>query len=133
MVGRIQDRNNLLKLQLDARVMDGHKLDFPDEIFDKIILHLILAVIPDPVACLREVERVLKPGGKISVFDKFVPANHKLSFTRKLINPIANLLFSDITRRIEEIVAQTGLKIISDQPADFQGNFRILLIQKPLR
>ncbi len=132
MVQRIKHRNNSLKLQLDARIMDGQKLEFPDNYFDKAILHLILAVIPDPVTCLCEAERVLKPGGKISVFDKFVPANHKLSLIRRLLNPVTNLLFSDITRSFEPIVAQTGLRIISDLPADFRGNFRILLLEKPL-
>lgn len=132
MVQRMIRRNNSLNLKLETHVMDGQKLDFPVEEFDKVILHLILAVIPDPVVCLREVERVIKPGGKISVFDKFVPANSEISLFRRLLNPFTNLLFSDITRRIEPIVAQTGLRIISDHPADFRGNFRILLLEKPL-
>src|SRR5262245_27007613 len=46
---------------VELRVMDGQALDLPDESFDAVILHLILAVIPDPVACLREAARVLRP------------------------------------------------------------------------
>lgn len=133
MVNRITERNKQLKLNLDATVMDGQKLVFPDASFDKIILHLILAVIPDPTACIREAERVLKPGGKIAIFDKFVPANQKASLLRKLINPLANLLFSDITRSFETIAAQTGLKILKDIPADFGGSFRRILTEKPLQ
>ncbi len=132
MVGRIRKRNQTLGLTLETLVMDGQKLSLPDNSFDKVILHLILAVIPDPVACLQEVERVLEPGGKISVFDKFVPGESKLSLTRRMLNPLTNLLFSDITRRPEPIVSQTGLRIISDTPADFRGNFRILLVEKPV-
>jgi phosphatidylethanolamine/phosphatidyl-N-methylethanolamine N-methyltransferase len=40
--------------------MDGQDLIFEDKTFDYVILHLILAVIPDPEKCLLEVERVLK-------------------------------------------------------------------------
>ena len=132
MVERIIFRNKKLNLQLEAMVMDGHKLFFPDQTFDKVILHLILAVIPDPVACLLEAERVLKPGGKISILDKFVPAGNEVSLLRKLLNPLTTFLFSDITRSIETIIANTGLRIVSDLPANFRGNFRILLVEKPM-
>ena len=114
---------------LNVAVMDGQLLNLPDRSSDKIILHLILAVIPDPVACLKECERVLKPGGRITVFDKFVPNGRKLSMWRIIFNPLTNFLFSDITRRFETIVSETGLLTESDQPADFNGNFRIIRLR----
>lgn len=129
MVKKIENRK--IK-NVEAMVMDGHKLEFKDESFDKIILHLILAVIPDPIACIKECERVLKVGGQIAVFDKFVSAEQEVSVFRKGLNLISNFLFSDITRKIEEIVSHTQLKIISNTAADFNGNFRIILINKPI-
>ena len=130
MVERTKKRNQKLRLNLEALVMDGQKLTFPDQSFDKIILHLILAVIPDPVACLRESERLLKPGGQIAVFDKFLPKEQTITWKRKIINPVAIFLFSYINRRIENIVSKTNLQIISDTDADFGGIFRILLLSK---
>lgn len=131
MIQRTTERNHMLKLNVETKVMDGQNLTLPNNSFDKIILHLILAVIPDPVACLREAERVLKPGGRIAVFDKFVPKNRTVSIVRKIFNPIATFLFSDITRSFETIVSNSELKILNDTPADFGGNFRILLLEKP--
>lgn len=133
MVNRMKKRNLKLELQLEAMPMDGQKLDFPDASFDKIILHLILAVIPDPAACIKEAERVLKPGGKISVFDKFLPKGCTVSVTRKIFNPLTNFLFSDITRSFETILPNTGLKVLQDIPADFRGNFRIITLEKPVK
>lgn len=130
MVKKIENRKSN---NVETMVMDGHKLDFENESFDKIILHLILAVIPDPVTCIKECERVLKVGGQIAVFDKFVSADHEVSQIRKGLNIISNFLFSDITRKIEEIISHTQLKIISNTAADFNGNFRILLINKPIK
>ena len=130
MVKKIENRKSN---NVETMVMDGHKLDFENESFDKIILHLILAVIPDPVTCIKECERVLKVGGQIAVFDKFVLADHEVSLIRKGLNIISNFLFSDITRKIEEIISHTQLKIISNTAADFNGNFRILLINKPIK
>ncbi len=127
MVKKIENR----KMEnVEAMVMDGHKLEFENESFDKIILHLILAVIPDPITCIKECERVLKVGGQIAVFDKFVSADHEASLLRKGLNIISNFLFSDITRKIEEITSHTQLKITHNSAADFNGNFRIILINK---
>ncbi len=130
MVKKIENRK---MKNVEALVMDGHKLEFENEKFDKIILHLILAVIPDPITCIKECERVLKADGQIAVFDKFVSADHEVSQIRKGLNIISNFLFSDITRKIEEIISHTQLKIISNTAADFNGNFRILLINKPIK
>ena len=126
MIAHTLKRNLHLKHNLKALVMDGQHLDIRDKSVDKIILHLILAVIPDPVACLKECQRVLKPDGKITVFDKFVPKDRKLSLLRRIFNPLTSFLFSDITRRIEPIVSETDLVIGSDVAADFNGNFRII-------
>jgi len=130
MISQTLKKNIRYGCNLTALVMDGQQLNLPDNSADKIILHLILAVIPDPVACIKECERVLKPGGTITVFDKFVPKGLRLSLWRSLFNPLTAFLFSDITRRFEQIVSQTRLLIESDQPADLNGNFRIIRLRK---
>jgi len=130
MIAQTIKKNVVLKLNLTAVVMDGQHLNFADNSVDKIILHLILAVIPDPVLCLKECERVLKPGGRITIFDKFVPKGRALSFWRRFFNPVTNLLFSNINRRFESIVSETSLVTESDIPADFNGNFRIIRLIK---
>jgi len=130
MVARIKRRNKSLKRNVEARVMDGQSLEFQDESFDIIILHLILAVIPDSVKCIKESERVLKPGGQISIYDKFVPKNMKVSLTRKIANLFTNLIASDITRDFETILDNSELKILSDIDADFNGYFRIIKLTK---
>lgn len=129
MVERIKKRNESLKLDVETLVMDGQKLTFPDATFDKIILHLILAVIPDPVACIKEAERVLKPAGRIAVFDKFASGD-TLSLKRRLLNPIANFFFTDITRNIEKLTGETHLKMLAKTPANFNGKFVIVLLEK---
>ena len=130
MIAQTIKKNVVLKLNLTAVVMDGQHLNFADNSVDKIILHLILSVIPDPVLCLKECERVLKPGGRITIFDKFVPKGRALSFVRKFFNPVTNLLFSNINCRFESIVSETSLMTESDVPADFNGNFRIIRLIK---
>lgn len=115
---------------LEAIVMDGQNLDFPDGYFDHVILHLILAVIPDPSRCAKEVDRVTKVGGRVAVFDKFIPAYAKPSIFRKLGNGVTTFLFSDITRDIYAIVSETEFQVKSDKPMNFGGMFRVVLLQK---
>jgi SAM-dependent methyltransferase len=51
----------------EAEVVEapGERLPFPDESFDTAVVTLVLCTVPDPPAVLREVERVLKPGGRL--------------------------------------------------------------------
>jgi phosphatidylethanolamine/phosphatidyl-N-methylethanolamine N-methyltransferase len=130
MVGRIRKNNKTLHINVQALVMDGHCLEFPENSFDVVILHLILAVIPDPVKCLKEVVRVLKPGGQVAVYDKFLPENRKVSIQRRLANILTNILITDITRTFESIVDNSGLTVVSNDSADFNGNFRLIQLIK---
>lgn len=130
MVRRIKKKNEHLQHDLQALVMDGQQLEYPDEHFDKIILHLILSVIPDPVKTIREAERVLKPGGRITVYDKFVRPLQRASLLRRFFNLFTSVLFSNITCRFETIISHTSLKVLSDHKADLGGNFRIILLEK---
>jgi SAM-dependent methyltransferase len=46
---------------------DAHHLPFPDGTFDRIIASEVLEHLPDDAAALRELARVLRPGGTIAV------------------------------------------------------------------
>ncbi|WP_114778710.1 class I SAM-dependent methyltransferase [Botryobacter ruber] len=132
MISTLKARAGKLQLPVKALVMDGQQLAFPDNSFDAVLLHLIIAVIPDPVACIKEVERVLKPGGTVMVFDKFLPDGQHPSLLRKLLNQVAATLFSDINRSIGAIVSHTSLQIELNEPAALGGTFRIVRLRKPL-
>jgi len=130
MIKKLRSRNSIFKRRVRSLVMDGQSLDFSDNSFDYVILHLILAVIPDPSKCLQEVERVLKKGGQVAVYDKFVGRGMKVSKIRKSANLLTNFLVSDITRDFESILESTELQLISDQKADFDGIFRLIKLEK---
>lgn len=48
---------------------DVYKLDFPDDSFDVVHAHQVLQHLTDPVAALKEMRRVAKPGGIVAVRD----------------------------------------------------------------
>jgi SAM-dependent methyltransferase len=51
------------------RTGDVYALDFPDESFDVVHAHQVLQHLTDPVAALREMRRVCKPGGVVAARD----------------------------------------------------------------
>ena len=130
MVDHAKKRAQNLGLEVDTRVMDGQNLNYDNEVFDVVVLHLILAVIPDPNRCFAEAVRVLKPGGKLVVFDKFVPADSKVSLLRRVLNPIMTFLATDVTRDIYSIADGHPVSFVHDSEAGFGGFFRHVLIQK---
>lgn len=58
-------RNNFDQrgLQGEFSVMNGEDLDFPDDSFDVVYCHTVLHFTPDPLQMLREISRVIAPGG----------------------------------------------------------------------
>ena len=131
MVERTRRRAAAFGRRVDARVMDAQALDLPDASFDAVILHLILAVVPHPVAAIREAARVLKPGGRAVVLDKWVAEGHRPSLLRRAANLVANAAATDITRSLGPLVAATSLRIEHREPAGFGGFFSIALLRKP--
>jgi ubiquinone/menaquinone biosynthesis C-methylase UbiE len=63
---------------LTTRVMDAQQLDLQDNAFDAVICRLALMLIPNPKLALREIRRVLKPGGKLAALVWSAPENNPL-------------------------------------------------------
>ncbi|MDR2659343.1 MAG: class I SAM-dependent methyltransferase [Spirochaetaceae bacterium] len=64
-------RENALNAQVkpELYVMDSHNPDFTDNTFDLIVSRNVVWTLTDPVKAYREWRRVLKPSGRLIVFD----------------------------------------------------------------
>lgn len=67
------------QVQVEGRVINAMAIDFPDNTFDIVYASNLLHHIPNPKLTLREMHRVLKPGGLACFWD---PLKH---------NPIINV------------------------------------------
>jgi ubiquinone/menaquinone biosynthesis C-methylase UbiE len=113
-----------------TRIADARQLPFADASFDAVIMHLILAVMPEPERGVREAVRVLKPGGRIAVFDKFLRDEERPSLKRRVFNAVAKPLFSDLNRRLGPLIAGTPLAFEHDEPVAFGGAYRAATLVK---
>jgi ubiquinone/menaquinone biosynthesis C-methylase UbiE len=58
-----------LGLDVSLRVGDAQQLDFRDERFDTVNSTLLMSTVPDPHLAAQEMQRVLKPGGRLLILD----------------------------------------------------------------
>jgi SAM-dependent methyltransferase len=63
------DRARALDPELDFRIGDARALAFPDAAFDAVVFHTSLCHVPEAERALAEAHRVLRPDGRLAVFD----------------------------------------------------------------
>lgn len=109
---------------------DVMNMPYADASFDKIVLHLILAVVPHPLLVLQESARVLRPGGRIWILDKFLrpgqiaPLRRTLNIFIRHIATRTDVVFEDLLEKTD------SLHRISDEPAIAGGWFRRIILEK---
>ena len=65
MLSRLRRRAEALGRQVDARVGDAQSLEFAPNIFDAVVLHLIVAVADDGAAVVREATPDFRKLGRV--------------------------------------------------------------------
>ncbi len=117
-------------LQVEWVLGDSMALPFADAYFDHVVLHLILAVVPQPAQCLSEAARVLKPGGTIIIFDKFLRLQ-QTALLRRALNPLSRRIATRMDVVFEKVLrAVPQLQLVSDVPLLAGGWFRGIVLRK---
>jgi phosphatidylethanolamine/phosphatidyl-N-methylethanolamine N-methyltransferase len=111
--------------------MDAMDLRFPADSFDKTVLHLILAVVPDPVRTLREAERVTRPGGRLVVLDKFWNRPAPPPLPLRIANAVLGGFVTAVNRNFHAMLAETSLELVREVPLGFGGLYLLYLLRRP--
>ena len=92
---------------------DAGNLPFADETFDSIATACTFCSVPDPVGGLKELRRVLKPGGRLRMFEhtgsRWFPFNLMLN----LMTPITRRFGPELNRDTAGNVRRAGLRLRS--------------------
>jgi ubiquinone/menaquinone biosynthesis C-methylase UbiE len=95
--------------------LDGQSLPFEDNSFDTALSTWTLCTIPDADAALREVRRVLKPGGTLHFLEHGLAPEGDENVRRwqRRLEPMEKRLFNGchLTRPIVEILKTAGFAI----------------------
>lgn len=110
--------------------MDAGRLRLPPGSFDAVLLHQLLEVVPHPVRCLAEAARVVRPGGRVSVFDKFLPDDAPPSLLRAAWARLLDLVFTSVKLRFVDVLAASRAPLRVEHDEACTGPFRILLLRR---
>ena len=91
------------------KVMDATALDFADNEFDKALATYTISAVPDPVAVLREMRRVVKPGGIIVILNHFRSERRLAGYMEDLVAPVCTRLGWKSNLSMNPLLAQVGL------------------------
>lgn len=103
--------------RIDFHVGDAHSLDFPSATFDAVIAHTLISHVTDPAAVIREMARVVRPGGIVAIFDgdyaslTYAFPDHE--FGHQMDVALANATFNNplVMRELPRMLPELGLNI----------------------
>lgn len=121
-------RRRITTQELRLHQGDVMQLPYPAECFEVVIMHLILAIVPYPQRALDEATRVLVPGGRLLILDKFLKP-HQYAPVRRLLSPLLGPIATRTDVVFEDLNHPT-LTLISNTPALAGGWLRHILLRK---
>jgi phosphatidylethanolamine/phosphatidyl-N-methylethanolamine N-methyltransferase len=105
-VERVQD---LVMPNVILKVMDATSMDFGDNEFDKAVATYTISAVPDPVAVLHEMRRVVKPGGTLVILNHFRSERRVTGHFEDLVAPLCTRLGWKSNLSMKPLLAQVGL------------------------
>ncbi len=67
MLARARKKAEALGLDAEFQIMDAQAMGFADGSFDQVVAMHLASVVPDPARMIREMRRVCRPGGKLTL------------------------------------------------------------------
>ncbi len=100
-------------VDVDVVGLDGQRLPLADESVDNALCTWSLCTIPDPVAAVREVSRVLRPGGRLHFVEHGASPDVGVRRWQERLNGVQQRLFGgcNLNREIDAILIEGGLRI----------------------
>lgn len=96
---------------IEAHVMDVHDLQFDDNSFDQIYTSCTFCSVPNPIAGLTSLKRVLKPSGNLYMFEHTGSAYYPFKIMMDVMTLLTRKLGPDMNRTTVANVQAAGFTV----------------------
>jgi ubiquinone/menaquinone biosynthesis C-methylase UbiE len=112
MLGLAKEKATELGVTADLRLGDAQALDLPDNAFDTVVCTISLCSIPNDGAAVREVTRVLRPGGRFILMEHVASPIRVVRAVQRALNVITTRFEGDhLCREPLDHLRSEGLQV----------------------
>lgn len=108
--GRARTAPATIELSMGA----GEAIPFKDELFDCVVVGLVMCSVQDPAKVLQEIRRVLKPTGELRLIEHVISPKPVSAFLMNKLNPLwlhLNKQNCHMNRDTEATIAASGFHL----------------------
>ena len=113
--------------------MDAADLRFPDNSFDVVYAPYVISVVPDPIAVVKEMRRVCKPGGRIVIVNHFRSQSRVGAWMERVFAPVGLALGFKSDLDLPAFLVQADLNPTSIEKVNFPRIWTLLMCDKDAR
>jgi SAM-dependent methyltransferase len=102
--------------RIEWLVGDGQELSLPDALFDLVLAHTLVSHVPEPKRVVQHAARVIKPGGRVVIFDGDY-ATMTFGTDREMDEKIIAGVIANprVMRGMPQLLREVGLKLIDSR------------------
>jgi ubiquinone/menaquinone biosynthesis C-methylase UbiE len=123
-----RDRLAASDVEVDFVGLDGQRIDLPDASADAALSTWTLCSIPDGAAAVREIARVLRPGGVLHFVEHGLSPDAKVERWQHRLNPVQNRIACgcNIQRDIPALIEAGGMTVDHVETFYAKGDPKVL-------
>lgn len=101
---------------------DAEHLPVEDALVDAAVTSLVLCSVGDPIAALREIRRVLRPGGELRFYEHVLASDARLARLQRFVDPVWTRFAGGcrLTRNTFDAIQATGFAVDEHEQFLFQ-------------
>jgi phosphatidylethanolamine/phosphatidyl-N-methylethanolamine N-methyltransferase len=109
MLDKAVERAQTVTMDVNLKMMDATSMDFGDNEFDRALATYTISAVPDPIAVLREMRRVVKPGGILVILNHFRSERRLWGMAEDLVAPVCTRLGWKSNLAMGPLLREVGL------------------------
>ncbi len=115
MLQKAKQRAQKTNKDIKMHIMDVTNMDFPDSFFDTAVATFVFSSVPDPVAGLREVNRVLRPGARLVMLEYSQPRRQMQIYLRRFTDFVGSIIYGPFNKIRAEQLYMAGFENVREE------------------